>query len=50
VICFGFGVWGTLGSGGWVGWVILVLRPFPELVWRLVQNLTEIGMAKEGHR
>jgi len=28
----GFGVWGTLESGGWVGRVILVLRTFPELV------------------
>jgi len=35
---FGFGVRGTLGSGGWVGEVILVLRTFPELVWRSVQK------------
>jgi len=27
-----FGVWGTLGSRGWVGGVMLVLRTFPELV------------------
>jgi len=32
VICKGFGVWGTLESGGRVGWVILVLRTFPELI------------------
>jgi len=42
VICLGFGVWGTQGSGGQVGRVIIVLRPFPELVWRSVQNLAEI--------
>jgi len=28
---------------GWVGWVIVVKRTFPELVWRSVQNLAEIG-------
>jgi len=32
VICVGFGVWGTLGSGGQVGGVKVVLRAFPELV------------------
>jgi len=35
----GSGVWGTLGSRGWVGGVMLVLRTFPELVGRSVQNL-----------
>jgi len=40
-----FGVWGTLGSRGWVGGVMLVLRTFPELVGRSVQNLVEIGPA-----
>jgi len=35
----GFGVWGTPGSRGWVGGVMLVLRTFPELVGRSVQNL-----------
>jgi len=41
----GFGVWGTPGSRGQVGWVMLVLRTFPELVgglckiwWRLVRR------------
>jgi len=43
--CLGFGGWGTPGSGSWVGRVILVLRTFPELVWRSVQNLAEIGSA-----
>jgi len=41
----GFRVWGTLGSTGWVGVVMLVLRTFPELVGRSVQNLVEIGLA-----
>jgi len=41
----GFGVWGTLGSRGWVGRVMLVLRTFPELAGRSVQNLVEIGQA-----
>jgi len=41
----GFEVWGTPGSGGWVGGVMLVLRTFPELVGRFVQNLVEIGLA-----
>jgi len=41
----GFGVWGTLGSRGWVGGVMLVLGTFPELVARPVQNLVEIGPA-----
>jgi len=40
-----FGVWGTLGSGGRVGAVMLVLRTFPGLVGRSVQNLEEIGPA-----
>jgi len=44
----GFGVWGTLGSSGQVGGVILVLRTFPELVVRSVQNLVEIGSAVQG--
>jgi len=41
----GFGVWGTPGSRGSVGGVMLVLRTFPELVGRSVQNLVEIGPA-----
>jgi len=41
----GFGVWGTPGSRGRVGGVMLVLRTFPELVGRSVQNLVEIGPA-----
>jgi len=41
----GFGVWGTLGSRGRVCGVMLVLRTFPELGWRSVQNLVEIGPA-----
>jgi len=41
----GFEVWGTPGPRGWVGVVMLVLRTFPELVWRSVQNLGEIGLA-----
>jgi len=40
----GFRVWGTPGSRGWVGGVMLVLRIFTELVWRSVQNLVEIGL------
>jgi len=40
-----FGVWGTLGSGGQVGAVMLVLRTIPGLVGRSVQNLVEIGSA-----
>jgi len=44
-ICLGFGAQGTPGSGVQVGRVILVLRTFPELVWRSVQNLVEIGAA-----
>jgi len=36
VICILFGVWGTLRSGGRVSGVIIVLRSFPELVWRSV--------------
>jgi len=38
----GFGVWGTQGSRGWVGGVMLELRTFPELVGRSVLNLVEI--------
>jgi len=34
----GFGVWGTPGSGVWVGRVMLVLRTFPVWVGRSVQN------------
>jgi len=45
VICLDFGARGTPGSGGWIGGVILVLRTFPELVWKSVQNLVEIGTA-----
>jgi len=41
----GFRVWGTLGSRGQGCGVMLVLRTFPELVWRSVQNLVEIGLA-----
>jgi len=43
--CLGFGVWGTLGSRGRVGGVMLVLRTFPELLGRSMQNLVEIGPA-----
>jgi len=39
VIYKGFGDWGTPGSGGWVGVVILVLRTFPELVVEVCTNL-----------
>jgi len=35
----------SLGSRGRVGRVMLVLRTFPELVWRSAQNLVEIGAA-----
>jgi len=41
----GFGVLGPPGSRGMVGVVKLVLRNFPELVGRSVQNLVEIGPA-----
>jgi len=41
----GFGVWGTPESRGGVGGVMLVLRTFPEVVGRSVQNLVEIGPA-----
>jgi len=41
----GFGAWGILGLGVRVGRVIFVKRAFPELVWRSVQNLVEIGKA-----
>jgi len=34
-----------LGFGVWVGGIMLVLRTFPELVGRSVQNLVEIGPA-----
>jgi len=47
VISLGFGVLGTLGSGGRDGGVILVLRTFPKLVWRSIQNWVGIGLA--GH-
>jgi len=39
----GFGVWGTPGSRGQAGGVMLVLRTFPELGGESVQNLVEIG-------
>jgi len=45
LICLDFGVWETLGAGGRIGGVILVLRIFPELVGRPFQNLAEIGLA-----
>jgi len=46
-----FGVWGTPGPRGHVGGVKLVLRTFPELAGRSMQNLVEIGPAvKRGHR
>jgi len=41
----GLGVWGNPGSRGRVWGVMLVLRTFPELVGRSVQNLVEIGPA-----
>jgi len=41
----GFRVCGTPGSRGRAGGVMLVLRTFPELVGRSVQNLVEIGPA-----
>jgi len=41
----GFRVWGTLGSRGRVGGVMLVLKTFTELIGRSVQNLVEIGRA-----
>jgi len=41
----GFEVWGIPGPRGQVGRVRLVLRTFPELVGRSVQNLVEIGPA-----
>jgi len=40
-----FGVWATPGSRGQVGGVLLVLRTFPELAGRSVQNLVQIGTA-----
>jgi len=40
-----FRVWGIPGSEGRVGGFMLVLRTFPELVGRSVQNLVEIGPA-----
>jgi len=43
--CLGFEVLGTPRSRGWVGRDILVLRTFPELAGRSVQNLVEIGPA-----
>jgi len=45
VTCLGFRVWCTLGSGLWVGRVIIVNRTFSELVSRSKQNLVEIGLA-----
>jgi len=38
----GFGVWGTPLSWGQVGGVMLVLRSFPQLAGRSVENLVEI--------
>jgi len=45
--CDPFGFWslGYPGSRGWIGGVMLVLRTFPELAGRSVQNLVEIGLA-----
>jgi len=37
----GFGVWGTPGSRGWIGGVMLVLRTFHELLGRSLLNLVE---------
>jgi len=45
VICLGFGAWGTPWLGFWVGGVIPMFKNLPELVWRSVQNLVEIGPA-----
>jgi len=45
-----FGVWGIPGSRGWVGRVMLVLRTFPELVGRSVQNWSCGSGVKRGHR
>jgi len=45
VIWLGFVVCGTPWSRGWVAGVIHVLRTFPLLVRRSVQNLVEIGLA-----
>jgi len=50
MISLGVGVWGTPGSGSQVGRVIFVLRTFPEMVWRSVQNLLEIGPAARCER
>jgi len=41
----GFRVWGTSGSRGQVGRVMLVLRTFPKLLGRSVKNLVEIDPA-----
>jgi len=44
---------GYPGSGGWVGRIMFVLRTFPELEGRSVENLVEIGPAdrvKRVHR
>jgi len=54
LICLGFGVWGTLVSRGWAREVILVLRTFPELVWRVCAKFGgdrySDSRVKEGHR
>jgi len=51
VTCLGFGVWGNPGSRGRVCRVMLVLRTFPELAGRSVQNLLEIDPGvKRVHR
>jgi len=41
----GFRVWGSPGARGQVVGVMLVLRTFPKLTGRSVQNLVEIGLA-----
>jgi len=54
VICLCFLVWGTPGSGGQISGVMLVLRTFPELVGKSVQNLggdwSDGLLVKEGYR
>jgi len=43
LIYLGFRDWGTSELVGGVGTIKLVLRTFPESVWRSAQNLVEIG-------
>jgi len=54
VSCLGFGVWGTLGSRGQVGRVIVVLRTFPVLVGEICAKFGGDwpggSRMKEGHR